>query len=104
MVEIFYNKIGLDKGVVYMFLKNYMESAVDNVLPNLLRAFDKVCTCDKCIFDIKAIALNQLKPHYVVTAKGELYSKVEEMNRQFETDVMKALIDAIDIVSKNPRH
>lgn len=87
-----------------MLLKNYMEIAVDHVLPNLLRAFDNICTCNKCILDMKAIALNRLKPHYVVTDKGQLYSKVEEMNGQFETDVMKALIDAIDIVSKNPRH
>jgi competence protein ComFB len=81
-----------------------MELAVDHVLPNLLKAFDKICTCEKCMLDMKAIALNKLKPHYVVTNKGELYSKVDEMNSQFETDVMKALIDAIDIVSKNPRH
>ncbi len=87
-----------------MFLKNYMEIAVDHTLPNLLRAFDNICTCDKCTLDIKAIALNKLNPHYVVTDKGELFSKVDEMSRQFETDVMKALIDAIDVVTKNPRH
>jgi len=87
-----------------VFLKNYMEVAVEHVLPNLLKAFGKICTCDKCIMDIKAIALNNLKPHYVVTDKGELYSKVNEMEVQFQTDVMKALIDAIAIVSQNPRH
>ncbi len=87
-----------------MFLKNYMEIAVDKVLPNIIKAFSTICACDKCILDIKAIALNNLKPHYVVTDRGELYSKVDEMKVQFETDVMKALIDAIAIVSKNPRH
>jgi competence protein ComFB len=54
--------------------------------------------------DIKAIALNSLKPHYVVTQKGEMYSKLDEMNLQYETDILKALIDAITIVSKTPRH
>lgn len=87
-----------------MQLKNYMELAVDHVLPNLLKAFDNICTCEKCLLDMKAIALNKLKPHYVATRKGELYSKVDEMDGQFEADVMKALIDAIQIVSKNPRH
>lgn len=87
-----------------MQLKNYMELAVDHVLPNLLKAFEDVCTCEKCILDMKAIALNKLKPHYVATRKGELYTKVDEMDGQFEADVMKALIDAIQIVSKNPRH
>lgn len=87
-----------------MFLKNYMEIAVDHVLPNILKAFNNICTCEKCILDIKAIALNNLKPHYTVSNKGEIYEKIKEMNIQFETDVMKALIDAIAIVQNNPRH
>lgn len=85
-------------------LKNYMEIAVENTLPSLLKAFDSICTCERCLLDIKAIALNNLKPHYIVSDKGEIYSKINEMYIQFETDVMKALIDAIAIVSKNPRH
>ncbi len=85
-------------------LKNYMEISVDRNLANLLNGFPDICTCEKCIFDIKAIALNNLKPHYVVTDKGGLYSKVKEMDVQFETDVMKALIDGISMVSQSPRH
>jgi competence protein ComFB len=81
-----------------------MEIAVEHLLPNFLNAFPDICKCDKCLLDIKAIALNHLKPHYIVSQKGELYSKVTEMGIQFETDVYKALIDAIDIVSKSPMH
>ncbi len=87
-----------------MQLRNYMELAVEHVLPNLLRAFPEFCNCEHCMMDIKAIALNKLKPHYVVTDKGEMFTKVQEMNIQFEADVMKALIDAITIVSGSPRH
>ncbi len=87
-----------------MELKNYMEISVEHYLPNLLKAFPDICVCVHCIMDIKALALNNLKPHYVVTEKGEIYSKLGEMNIQYETDVMKALIDAIGIVSKSPRH
>ncbi len=87
-----------------MHLKNYMEDAVDHCLPNLLNAFPAICKCDKCTLDIKAMALNNLKPHYVVTWKGEIYTKIDETYIQFEADVLKALIDAITIVSKNPRH
>ncbi len=83
-------------------LRNYMEISVDHYLPNLLRAFPDVCTCEHCLMDIKAIALNSLKPHYVVTSKGEVYSKLDEMNLQYETDILKALIDAINVVSKKP--
>lgn len=87
-----------------MLLKNYMEVAVDHVLPNLVKVFPSVCFCDVCMMDIKALALNNLKPHYIVTDKGELYTKVQEMSLQFEADVMKALIDSITVVSQKPRH
>ncbi|MCK8058892.1 MULTISPECIES: late competence development ComFB family protein [unclassified Fusibacter] len=87
-----------------MHLKNYMEIAVDHIMPNLLKAFPDICVCEMCILDIKAIALNHLKPHYTVTDAGETWSKIEEMRIQFEADIMKALIDAINIVSKSPRH
>lgn len=87
-----------------MFLKNYMEVVVDHSLQQLLKAFPAVCTCEVCTIDIKAIALNNLKPHYVVTDAGEMWTRVEEMNLQFETDVLKALIDSIAIVNANPRH
>lgn len=87
-----------------MFLKNYMEVAVDHVLPNLMLAFPGICFCDKCQMDIKALSLNNLKPHYIVSEKGQLYTKVQEMGIQFEADVMKALIDAIAIVGSKPQH
>lgn len=87
-----------------MFLKNYMELAVEHNFQQLLKAFPHICTCDKCINDIKALALNNLKPHYVVTDEGEIWTRVSEMNLQFETDVLKALIDAIAVVNDKPRH
>jgi len=81
-----------------------MEIEVEHYLKNLINAFPNVCFCDKCRYDIMAIALNHLKPHYVVSSKGELYAKMDEMNLQFEADVLKALIDAIAVVSKTTRH
>lgn len=87
-----------------MFFKNYMEVAVDHVLPNLMKAFTNICFCEKCQMDIKALALNNLQPHYIVSERGQLYTKVQEMGIQFEADVMKALIDAIAIVGAKPKH
>lgn len=87
-----------------MHLRNYMEVAVDHIMPNLLKAFPGICVCEACKLDIKAIALNNLKPHYTVTEAGETWSKIDEMRIQFEADIMKALIDAITVVSKAPRH
>lgn len=87
-----------------MELKNYKEYAVDHVLPNLLRAFPDICKCDKCLMDIKAIALNNLEPQYVVTEKGGLYAQVKEMSLQYEANIMKAVLDGISVVSSNPMH
>jgi competence protein ComFB len=85
-------------------LENYMEIEVEHILPQLLRAFPDFCKCELCLLDVKALALNSLKPHYIVSAKGELYSQLEEMKIQSEADVMKALVEAIIIVRTNPRH
>lgn len=84
-------------------LKNYMEEIVFNMMKEVLENIN-VCTCDKCILDIAAIALNGLPPKYVVTEKGELYSKVNILQQQFEVDVIAAITKAADIVKKHPRH
>ncbi|MGM0379371.1 MAG: late competence development ComFB family protein [Bacillota bacterium] len=87
-----------------MEIHNFMEVAVEKLLPRVLKSYPGVCTCDKCMTDIKAIALNNLKPKYVSTEKGELYSKVDGMSNQFEVDIEKEIVKAIEIVKENPRH
>ena len=81
-----------------------MEIAIDDILPNMLRKYKDMCTCQRCIEDIKAIALNNLKPIYISTDKGNVYVKIHELEAQFMTDITKELTKAIEVVSKNPRH
>jgi len=85
-------------------LKNFMEELVDTYLPTLIVNFDDVCKCERCTLDIKAIALNNLKPLYLVSEKGELYSKNSQLGVQYRVDVINQLAQAIQLVSKNPRH
>ncbi len=87
-----------------MKLKNYMEDVVLHVLPDILKNYDGICKCEKCVFDIAALALNTLKPHYVVTEKGEVYSKARELYNQFEVDVTAAILEAAKLVAEHPRH
>ena len=54
--------------------------------------------------DIMAIALNDVPPKYVVTDAGELFSKVRELEQQFEVDIETAIVKAAIYVSKNPKH
>lgn len=87
-----------------MKVYNYMEGAVDAVLEELLQNYNGICKCERCINDMKAIALNRLKPCYISTEKGKLFLKAEELNSQNKVDVYKALIDAIELVKEKPHH
>lgn len=81
-----------------------MEVTVDAFLPHLLAKYPDICKCEECMEDIKAIALNNLKPAYFVSHEGLLYSKVDEMTSQYRADLTGELTKAIEIVNHNPRH
>lgn len=85
-------------------LRNYMEDAIDHLMPSVLDNYPDICKCEKCILDIKAIALNRLKPMYTVTDNGSIYLKINEMNNQFRIDIINEIMKAVEIVSKEPRH
>lgn len=87
-----------------MHLQNTMEKAVFSIIDKVLDKKEDVCKCEKCKLDIIAIALNNLPSKYVVTEKGQLYSKVNEMEIQFGADIIKELVKAIETVSKSPQH
>ncbi len=80
-----------------------MEKYVDIKLKELLDKYTHVCTCEKCIEDVKAIALNNLKPLYVVTHKGEMFKKMDSMLTQYNVDVTKEIVAAFEKVSKSPQ-
>ncbi|HHW48562.1 MAG TPA: late competence development ComFB family protein [Clostridiaceae bacterium] len=80
-----------------------MEEIVFKMMKKVLNDLD-VCKCDKCMLDIAAIALNKLPPKYVVTEKGELFSKVNILIQQFEVDIVSAITKAAIQVKNNPRH
>lgn len=85
-------------------LKNYTEVMVNDMMETVLNKYPNICKCEKCLLDIKAIALNLLTTRYVVTEEGELYKKIEEMNIQLQVDITSALVKAIEMVSTNPKH
>jgi len=86
-----------------MNIKNYMEEVVYMLLDDILKDLN-VCKCDKCKMDIAAMALNQLPARYIVTEKGELYSKINALRQQFEVDVISAITKAAVLVKRSPRH
>jgi competence protein ComFB len=85
-------------------LQNYTEIMIDHLLGSVLSNYSDICKCEICLLDIKAIALNNLPPRYVVTEKGELYKKVEELDTQINADVIRVITKAIEQVKNNRRH
>lgn len=91
-------------GSSFMF-ENIMELVVDEVIDDLFKIPTlEVCRCDRCYIDIKALALNRLPPKYVVTERGKIFTKLEVFRNQVRVDALKAVIEAIEIVRKNPSH
>lgn len=80
---------------------NVMEDIVRERLEVHLKYSD-CCKCDVCIGDMMAIALNTLKPKYVNSKKGELFSKIDSTKYQNTVDIDVAVAKAIDIVSTRP--
>lgn len=86
-----------------MALVNMMEGFVDEKLAAMLEN-ERCCKCERCIEDMKAIALNKLPAKYVSTHNGELFSKLDSTIRQNSVDLNIAVAAAIAAVSKNPSH
>ncbi|MBI2265175.1 MAG: late competence development ComFB family protein [Armatimonadetes bacterium] len=87
-----------------MELKNYNEEALRRTLNEILEKDRTICRCEHCKLDVLAIALNQLPPRYVVADTGYVYAKLNEMLVQFNVDLTVALMRAMQIVGRSPRH
>ena len=66
--------------------ENMMEAFVEEEL-QVIKDSLGCCTCEQCLNDIAAYALNQLPPRYVVTSIGGAISKADTMRIQHLTDV-----------------
>ena len=82
---------------------NVMEEIVEQVYDEMIDEFP-CCTCQSCRCDMVALALNNVRPKYVVTHSGELIGRVDSTTGQNRSDVVAALTKASIVISKNPRH
>lgn len=87
-----------------MELKNHMEDLVFMRLDQILDKDTHICSCEKCRYDIAALALNSLPPRYFVTGRGQTFTKVKALEQQFNVDIIAALTNAIKIVKSQPHH
>lgn len=87
-----------------MELKNYMEDLVASYIDEAAKKDKDFCNCPKCRLDAIALALNALKPKYVVTDKGYAYARIGELEAQYRTDVIVETTKAMQQVKSRPRH
>lgn len=90
--------------MVTIQLRNYTETVVNQVVNELIARSEGVCKCEKCRFDIMAMALNNLNPQYYVSQKGEVFSKLLANYVETRNRVIKEVTKASIAVNKNPHH
>ncbi len=74
-------------------LKNYMEILVDEIYDEISGNY-KICNNEKCIHNIKAVALNNLQPKYFTTDASEAEKKAFLLDKQRRISVMASIIEA----------
>lgn len=84
-------------------LINANEEFVKMRLPELLKEYD-CCKCEKCVDDMMAIALNNIRPAYVNTAEGVLFKRINSTFPQNFADMDIEILKAINMVSGHPNH
>jgi len=80
-----------------------MEQATRVYVDKWLPSTD-VCQCENCRLDIMAIMLNNLRPHYIVTEKGNLFAQMNDFDPQHRVDLMSSFSHAVGIVKGKPQH
>ncbi len=87
-----------------MAIKNVMETIVQDVLKNNLTQLRMTCTCDRCLDDVRAHALNHLPPKYIVNPEHQPYIRaVHEVNQNEALNVLKIVTQAATVISDRPR-
>lgn len=87
-----------------MAIKNCAEKFVEEHLAQVLVKNPSICQCSMCHDDMMALALNQLKPYYVVTDNGDMYTRLQLYSRDNDMDILLAVAKAVEQVSAHPRH
>ena len=86
-------------------MQNALEEVVRSIHDQLLRSHAEFCDCVKCRDDVATLALNHLRPRYVVgDPLGAAITRVLLEQDQAKTEVTIAVFDAMKRVDANPRH
>jgi chemotaxis protein methyltransferase CheR len=85
-------------------LKNIIEDIARDHLNSALTLRYDICTCSICKNDMLAFVLSRIPARYVTTEQGALHTIIQQHRVEHLAEISKAIIDAIDTISKKPRH
>ncbi|MDR0641902.1 MAG: late competence development ComFB family protein [Treponema sp.] len=89
----------------FELLKNEAENLVIAELEKQLESYEgEICTCNDCVVDMAAIALNSVKPLYHFSILGNLYTTQAMDNGEYGKSLREAVASAIEKVRQNPSH
>ena len=82
---------------------NVMQVLVEEKAPRYVKMFG-LCSCNRCMEDVKAITLNHLPSKYVVLEQGDLIPRLTVYEGQFSSDITAQLLKACKMVMERPHH
>jgi competence protein ComFB len=89
----------------FELLVNEAEKLVLNELGRQLEAYPgEICTCNECVVDMAAMALNSVKPLYRFSLLGSLYVAQAVNEESYAAGLREAVSSAIEKVRENPSH
>ena len=82
---------------------NVMPVLVEEKAPKYVQMFG-LCSCERCMEDVKAITLNHLPPKYVVLERGDMVPRLTVYENKFSSDITAQLLQACKLVMERPHH
>ena len=85
-------------------LCNIMEDYVVEQVKLMIARDGEMCGCETCVYNISAIALNTLTPHYITTHKGEMFARISKLNIMEMAKITIEVLRAIEVVRNKKMH
>ena len=82
---------------------NIPEYLVQNEVLHFLKKFD-TCSCNRCVADVTALALNNLTPKYIVVDNSSISPLLSFFSSKLKSSITFELSKACMTVKSNPKH
>ena len=95
--------MGLRDAYDFDSLVNEAERMVLSELEIQMARAKDICTCQDCVLDMAAYALNNVKPVYRVSLMGSVYARTDRQTESAQ-EIKRVVVEAIRKVKENPSH